>query len=412
MLILGAGTAGLICAYEAGRRGLRVLLLESSRKPGRKLAISGGGRANFSNRSVTQNDYLCRPKPEFCRYALAALPTETLLRRMRAWRLPVEERDHGRLFLKVPALRLVHVLEDACADYGCHLICPAEVRSLQRENDDFIVHAGEYAWRARAVVLALGSPAWPQAGGSHAGWRLASMLGHTLVPARPALVPFRLSNTAPLDAALRRLAGISLPARLTLTDAADGKTHTFEDDLLFTHTGLSGPLVLGASLFWRDGQPLELDLLPDQNTESLLDTGGARTPRTILRRLLPRRLIDAVVPPELAQRKAAELSRQARRQLAATIHSLCITPCGTEGMDKAEACSGGVDTSEVDPRTMESRLIPRLHIIGEMLDVTGRLGGYNLHWAWASGTLAGRAILTGADGALTGCKTMSPRRAR
>lgn len=413
VLILGAGAAGLACACEAGRRGLEVLLLERGPSPGRKLAVCGGGRANFSNRSVSPEDYLCRSDASFCRQVLAALPPERMLRRVQGWRLPVEERDHGRLFLKVPAIRLVRALEDECAAHGCRLVRQAEVQAVQREDGGFAVRCGKRAWHARAVVLALGSPACPAAGGSDAGWRLAAALGHTLTPARPALAPLRLSDATPPGAALRGLAGISLPARLTLADAAvEATTRSWTDDLLFTHTGLSGPLVLGASLFWRDGQALELDFLPGQDTEALLDAGGARTPRALLRHLLPQRLLDAVLPPEAARRKCAELSRQARRQLASAIHALRVTPSGIEGMDKAEACSGGVDTGEIDPRTMESRLIPRLHIVGEMLDVTGRLGGYNLHWAWASGIRAGRSVLADAKGRLTGRKTASPRTAR
>ena len=392
VLVLGAGAAGLTCALEAGRRGLGVLLLEAGPRPGRKLAVSGGGRANFSNRSVTAADYLCRPDPAFPGPALAAVTPEDMLRRMRAWRLPVEERDHGRLFLTVPARRLVRALEGACAAHGCRLACHAAVRAVERAEGAFVVHAAGRRWRGRALVLALGSPAWPAAGGSYAGWHLAASLGHRVVPARPALVPLRLSGETPLGAALRGLAVISVPARLTLSPQEGGVQRSFEDDLLFTHTGLSGPLTLGASLFWREGQPLELDLLPGHDTMALLDAGGARTPRSLLRGLLPQRLLDAVLPPELARRKTAEPSRAARREVTAALHALRVTPSGTEGLNRAEACAGGVDTAEVEPSSMESRLVPGLFIIGELLDVTGRLGGYNLHWAWASATLAGRAV--------------------
>ena len=412
MLVLGAGAAGLTCAAEAGRRGLSVLLLERGPRPGRKLAVSGGGKANFSNRSVTPADYLCGPDAGFCRPALEALPPEAVVRRMRARGLPVEERDHGRLFLTVPALRLVAALEKECAAASCRLACEAAVRAVRHAEGGFAVEVTDSAgaeriWHGRALVLARGSPAWPQIGASHAGWRVASSLGHTVAPARPALVPLRL----PEDSGLRGLAGISLPCRVTLPDTVVGCAHTFEDDLLFTHTGLSGPLALTASLFWREGDPLALDLLPGQDTEALLDAGGSRTARGILRELLPQRLLDAVLPAELAQRKAAELSRAARREIASAIHALHVTPAGTEGLHKAEACAGGVDTAEVDPHTMESRLVPGLFLIGELLDVTGRLGGYNLHWAWASAMAAGRAV-PGGDAALTGCKRASPRRAR
>lgn len=410
VIVLGAGASGLACAAEASRRGLGVLLVERGAGPGRKLAASGGGRANFSNRSVTPADYLCRSDPQFCRPALEAVSPGDVLRRIRDWGLPVEERDHGRLFLTVPALRLVRALEEECSVHGCRLACGAEVRAVHRDGGGFTVQCANRLWRARALVLALGSPAWPAAGGSHTGWRLAESLGHRLSPARPALVPLRLSEDTPLGAALRGLAGISIPARLTLGHAADGARRSFEDDLLFTHTGVSGPLVLGASLFWRDGEALELDLLPGREVQALLDAGGGRTARGILRGLLPQRLLDAVLPAELASRKAAELSRQARREIASRLHALTVTPAGTEGLARAEVCSGGVDTAEVHPQSMESRLVPRLHITGELLDVTGRLGGYNLHWAWASGLAAGRAAL--AENPFTGCRTASPRRAR
>ncbi|MBD5647138.1 MAG: aminoacetone oxidase family FAD-binding enzyme [Desulfovibrio sp.] len=396
VIVLGAGASGLVCAAEAGRRGLSVLLLERGPRPGRKLAVSGGGRANFSNRSVTPEDYLCGSGPDFLRPALEALTPEAVLRRMRTWGLPVEERDHGRLFLTVPALRLVHALEEDCAASGCRLVCGADARAVHREAGGFAVECGGLTWRARALVLALGSPAFPRAGGTHAGWRMAASLGHRLAPVRPALVPLRLSGATPLGAALRGLAGISVPARLSLPNGvggADGTRRSFEDDLLFTHTGLSGPLILGASLFWRDGDALVLDLLPGEDVEALLDGAGGRTPRGILRERLPQRLLDAVLPAELATRKAAELSRPHRRQIAAALHALTVVPTGTEGLDKAEACSGGVDTAEVDAETLQSRLVPGLFITGELLDVTGRLGGYNLHWAWASGLLAGRAVL-------------------
>ena len=395
VLIAGAGPAGLTCAYEAASRGLHVLLLDGGDKPARKLAISGGGKANFSNLSVTPADYLCRSDPDFCKVALNAMPPNEILRRMQKWKLPVEEREQGRLFLSVPAMRLVAELEKACAAHGCQLVRQSKVQAVRRENDGFAVDCGKSIWRARSVVLALGSPASPKAGGSHAGWRIAAALGHSVAPARAALTPFKLSGDTKLESSLLAISGISLPARLTLPEAVDGTRRSFTDYLLFTHTGLSGPLILSASLFWRNGQTIELDLLPDLSLEAMLDANEKRSPRTLLREHLPQRLIDAVLPAELAQRKTAELSRQARRQINTSVHALKITPAGLEGFDKAEVCSGGVDTAEIDPARMESRLVPNLHIIGELLDVTGRLGGYNLHWAWASGSMAGRALLSG-----------------
>lgn len=394
VLVLGAGASGLMAAREAARRGLAVTILERAGCPGRKLALSGGGKANFTNRSVTTRDYLCRPDGAFCAPALAAFPPRAMLDLVAAWGLLVEERDHGRLFLTVPAQRLVQALISDCAAAGCRLLCGCDVSALRHDGRVFVADTSRGQWCARAVILALGSPAWPAAGGTATGWELARGLGHAPTPPRPVLAPFLLDPAHPLAHVLRDLAGVSLPARLTLaTDTTEART--FDDDLLITHDGLSGPLALGASLFWRKGTSLCLDFLPDEDVERLLDAaGGGRTPRALLRGRLPQRLLDTLWPMPEARRKIAELSRAARHGLAHALQNVCLVPAGLGGLERAEVCSGGVPVSELDARSMESRLVPGLHITGELLDVTGRLGGYNLHWAWASGVSAGRAVLT------------------
>lgn len=397
VIILGAGASGLLCAREAAGRGLRVLLLERAAVPGRKLAVSGGGKSNFTNRAVSPQHYYCRHGQEFCGPALAAFSPEDMLRLTRAWRLPVEERAHGQLFLRVPAQRLVQALTRDCRERGCRLLCGVAASAVRSDGDFFHVQAGDTHWRGKALALALGSPAWPQAGGSGMGYRLAQSLGHTVIPPRPALVPLRLAANVAADAALTELAGLSLPVRISLPDVNCGgdTQRLWEDDLLFTHEGLSGPAALKASLFWREGARLRVDFLPGHNVEALLDApqAGRQTARAILSGRLPRRLVDALLPAALARRKIAELSRNARREIAAAVQARTLTPSGTAGLKKAEACSGGVDTREIDPQTMGSLLRPNLHIMGELLDVTGLLGGYNLHWAWASGMAAGRNIL-------------------
>ena len=407
VLILGAGAAGLFCAREAAGRGLRVALLERAAVPGRKLAVSGGGKANFTNRGITPRDYHSHRDGTFSVPALAAFRPEDMLSLVRAWNLPVEERTHGQLFLTVPAQRLVQALVRDCRDRGCRLVCGATVTSVSHDGEGFSVEAGSALWRGKTLVLALGSPAWPQAGGSGSGYRLAQSLGHTVIPPRPALVPLRLPADDPDSAALLELSGISLPVRISLPEAGNQERtvsnvglesawpeHTWEDDLLFTHDGLSGPAALKASLFWRPGAPMRLDFLPGRDVAALLDApeAGRQTPRALLARHLPQRLTDALLPAPLARRKIAELSRAARSRIAEAVQARMITPDGTAGLKKAEVCAGGVDTREVDPRSMTSLLCPNLYIVGELLDVTGLLGGYNLHWAWASGMAAGRNI--------------------
>lgn len=387
VLIIGAGAAGLMCAREAASAGLRVVVLERGPVPGRKLAVSGGGKANFTNREVSTRHYRCDGAmgSEFCAPALRAFTPEHMLRLVRAWRLPFEERDHGQLFLTVSAQRLVQALKDDCLKGGCRLVCNANVTEARLLPDGFAVRTPQGLWRGAAMVLAMGGPAWPQAGGSGAGYKLAAAFGHGIVPPRPALSPLRLASGSPL----LDLTGISLPVRISAGE------RLWEDDLLFTHEGLSGPAALKASLFWKEGTPLMLDFLPHDNLAAMLDApqAGKQTPRAMLARHLPQRLVDALLPQETARRKAAELSRAARQAIVDAVQRHTVTPTGIAGLQKAEACAGGVKTDEIDPNDMRSRLCPGLFIVGELLDVTGLLGGYNLHWAWASGTAAARALI-------------------
>ena len=386
VLILGAGAAGLMCARQAAANGLSVVLLERGPVPGRKLAVSGGGKANFTNRTVSPHDYRCEGSKgsAFCAPALKAFTPEHMLRLVRAWNLPFEERSHGQLFLTVSAQRLVRALVDDCRKNGCHMACGTAVTGVQALPDGFSVQTERGTWRGKTLVLALGSPAWPQAGGSGAGFRLAAELGHSVIPPRAALVPLKLDDTSPLLS----LTGISLPVGVTLGQ------HHWQDDLLFTHDGLSGPAALKASLYWNQGAALTLNFLPSLDVAALLDAPqtGKQTPRALLARHLPQRLVDALLPQEWARRKTAELSRAARQGIVEAVQKHSLTPSATAGLKKAEACSGGVNTDEVDPKTMHSRVRENLFVVGELLDVTGLLGGYNLHWAWASGTVAAQAL--------------------
>ena len=442
VLVVGAGPAGLMCAREAAGRGLRVLVLEQAARPGRKLLISGGGRANFTNRRVLPLHYRCGD-PAFCGPALKAFAPAVMERLVAAWGLPVEERGHGQLFLTVPARNLLHCLMEDIRARGGDILTRCAVHALRRTADGLCAETDNGPCLARAVVLAAGSPAWPQAGGSSAGFRLARACGHTLVPPFPALAPFLLPPDAlpvpetppsrsetprttprrlppaarrglppaarsvsdspaasPAEDAPRSLAGISLPVRISLPEAGlpPGLTRdpVWQDDLLFTHEGLSGPAALKASLFWEPGMTVQVDFLPETSFRALLDDpqGGRRTTLSLLRKMLPQRLAETLLPPELARRRAAELSRKAREELCAAVHARRFQPSGVADFRKAEVCGGGIDVREVEPRRMESRLLPGLFLIGEMLDVTGLLGGYNLHWAWASGVAAGRAVLS------------------
>ena len=399
MLIIGGGASGLFCARAAAQAGLDVVVLERAASLGRKLSISGGGKANVTNRHISPQAYLCHDSPAFCQPALSAFPPEMLLRTLRQWRLPTEERGHGQLFLTVPARRLTQALVDDCRNAACRLCCRHNVESISRTKDGFEVASGHTRWQSRALVLACGSPAWPQAGGTGAGYRLAQSLGHELVPPRPALCPLCLATTGE-GPSFAALAGISLPVRISLEavpahrPAFASTPQSWEDDLLFTHDGISGPATLKASLFWQEGTALLLNFLPHTDISTLLDSpdAGRQTARGLLSRLLPQRLADCLLPQDAARRKLAELSRKQRTAIADAVHRCRIVPQGRAGLKKAEVCAGGVSTAAIDPATMQSRLMPGLYLTGELLDVTGLLGGYNLHWAWASAWAAAKHL--------------------
>ncbi len=259
------------------------------------------------------------------------------------------------------------------------------------KGEEYIVAAGDGLWKASGLAIAAGSPARPQCGASDSGFSLARSLGHTIVTPRPALTPLIMPDNWPAPGtSCADLAGICLPVRISLPGNAD---HVWEDDLLFTHDGISGPAALKASLFWKNGVDICIDFAPHIQLESILDAPGKLLVRTAVRRLGPQRLMDALTPAELADRKCAELSRAQRRSLAKAVHDHRCLPLRVAGMKRAEVCAGGVSMAEVRPRTLESTQRPRLWFMGEVLDVTGLLGGYNLHWAWASGRVAAQSMV-------------------
>ena len=371
-------------------RGVRVLVLESGEEPGRKLCLAGGGKANFSNRDVGQIHY-CSNTPKLLAHALRAFTPRDAVRLVEEWQLPHEERGHGQLFLRTAATRLRDALLKDCRDAGCRIVCHAPVSRAWQEGDAFWVAAGDGLWTAQGLGIAAGSPARPQCGANDTGFALARAFGHTVVAPRPALAPLLMPADWPRNGvSCADLAGICLPVRISLPGEA---SHVWEDDLLFTHDGISGPAALKASLFWKNGMEVCIDFAPATPFEDLLDAPGKLLVRTAARRLGPQRLMDALVPDDLADRKCAELSRQQRRSLATAIHAHRCIPLRVAGMKRAEACAGGVAMTEVNPRSLESMLVPHLWFMGEVLDVTGLLGGYNLHWAWASGRVAAQGMV-------------------
>ena len=391
VIILGAGASGLSCALRCTELGLSVCVIDRERTPARKLAICGGGRANFTNSSLSPDCYLCGT-PGFVDPVLDAFSTMGMTRFMDSLGLPWEKREGGRYFLATSARDLVSALIRGCKKghfaLRTGLNVPADGVRVSDGSVTLTAKDGTSV-KGRHLVLALGSPACPAVGATGFGYALAQALGHHVITPEAALTPFIL----PEDFALFGLQGVSLPVELTV----GGETkRTFRDDLLFTHEGLSGPAALKASLFWHRDEPVTIDFFAGQDPGPIFsdEQCGRGTPRSILSKRMPQSLVDSLVPAELLDRRCAEIAKAEREGLLQNLRKYTLVPAGTAGLRFAEVCRGGVDTSEVVPMTFFSRVVPGLSIIGELLDVTGLLGGYNLHWAIASGRLAAIALRT------------------
>jgi predicted Rossmann fold flavoprotein len=408
ILILGAGPAGMLCALTAARRAKEtktpreILLVDQERVPARKLRASGGGRSNCTNLNAAPERYLSK-NPRFTVQALKRFPPAEFLRLLASLGLSAHEEDQGKMFCDQGAEALALALEKACRKAGCRFLPGRAVTGVtapQEQGGLFCVETAHGPLYAPRVVLALGSPAWPALGGTDIVARLAGQLGLTHVPSRPALTPLLLSGP---DAALcRELSGLSVTARLSLdADSACGGV-AITDSLLFTHQGLSGPAPLRLSSYWRKGETISINLAPGADVPALLRQPGRgkALARTILSELMPRRLAEArlaALPSELrarglGDRRIAELSRTEMDALGDIVRGWRVTPKATAGMAQAEAASGGLDTDAFSAKTLQCKTIPGLFALGEALDVAGDLGGFNLHWAWATGFAAGQTV--------------------
>ncbi len=380
--IIGGGAAGLFCAATAARRGRKVVVLDHATTPGRKILISGGGRCNFTNRRVSAENYQSR-NPHFCRSALARFTPDDFLALVEARGIAYEERRHGQLFCIDSAKQIVALLLDACRDAGAEVRLGVRVGAVAHE-DRFAVATSVGEVLADRLVIATGGLPVPAIGATDFGLRLARQFGHGLVETAPALAPLLLPAGERLD-----LPGIAVDA-IVCTDAGP----EFRENLLFTHGGISGPCVLQASSYWRPGQEIRVDLMPGRDLAAELATArGVKTQlANFLGETLPKRLVQARLPAPLAGRPVAQLTRADLAAAVTAIKDWRLHPDATDGWLKAEVMRGGVDTADLSSQTMESRRVRGLHFIGEVVDVTGWLGGYNFQWAWASGFAAGNAV--------------------
>jgi len=384
VIILGAGASGLFCALTAARRGLSVALVDHSAKPARKLRISGGGKGNFTNLSVEPGNYLCA-NPHFVKSALARLTPWDVIDFFTSHGVTYEERDHGRLFTLEGAPRLAGILAEQCGRVGAAFHLGQPIDDVAGPGP-FRVRAGGVTLESGKLVIALGGPSWPQAGGTDLGHALARQFGLTVTPTRPGLVGLALPKKR--LAMCRDLAGNALPATVACGDAR------FTDALLFTHTGLSGPAVLQVSSRWRVGRAVTIDFLPGAPLAELVEANRSSNIlfRNLLGRVLPKRLPGHLLPPDVLETPVSQLSAERIDQAVAAVHGFTVTPSATEGLGRAEVTVGGVDTDGISSKTFEAKAVPGLHVIGEALDVTGDLGGYNLHWAFASGAACGENL--------------------
>lgn len=392
VVVIGAGAAGLFCAGIAGQRGARVLLIDHAEKLAEKIRISGGGRCNFTNRDAGPANFLSE-NPNFCRSALARYTPQDFIGLVQRHRIAWHEKHKGQLFCDESAEDIIGMLLRECEQGGVTRWQPCGVTAVRGEPERFELDTARGPVRCRRLVIATGGLSIPKIGATDFGYRVAKQFGHKLVDTRPALVPltFAAAEWAPFV----ELAGLSLPVAIS-TGAGRARAR-FVEDLLFTHRGLSGPGVLQISSFWKPGTPLQLDLAPDRDLAAEFLHAKASSRKQLgneLATLLPARLAAAWLQarPGLSDRPVADLKDRDLQQLAAGLQGWQLAPDGTEGYRKAEVTAGGVDTRELSSQTLESRRMPGLHFIGEVVDVTGWLGGYNFQWAWASAAACAAAV--------------------
>jgi predicted Rossmann fold flavoprotein len=394
-IVAGAGAAGMMCAAVAGQRGARVLLVDHAERLAEKIRISGGGRCNFTNVNAGPANFIS-DNPAFCRSALARYTPADFVALVRKHRIAFHEKHKGQLFCDGSAEQIIEMLRAECAAGNVRWAMPCRIERIGRRGRGFEIDTDQGTQWTPRLVIATGGLSIPKIGATDFGYRVARQLGLRIVEPRPALVPltFDAAQWAPFTA----LAGVSLQVRAACgTGRERGE---FDEDLLFTHRGLSGPAILQISSFWRPGTAIELDLAPqfarDALAQALIDAkrGSRQTLVHALAALLPRRLAEGWLASRAvaADSRIADAPDRSLRELAQSLLHWVLVPTGSEGFRKAEVTRGGVATDELSQTTLESRKQPGLHFIGEVVDVTGWLGGYNFQWAWASGHAAGQAI--------------------
>lgn len=389
-IIIGAGAAGLMSAIAARECGKSVLILESNSKPGLKILISGGGRCNFTNKTITEEDFVS-DNIHFCRSALTQFTQHDFVQWVTDAGIPFYEKTLGQLFCKTSSKEILDLLLAKAIGENSMLKTGIKVASAQKEKDLFVVRteAGEQV-QAKNLVIATGGLSFPKLGASNFGYRIAKQFGHRIIPLAPALDGFVFSKNDRQH--FKGLAGISVPACLTVDK------RSFTENILFTHVGISGPAALKGSLFWNSGNKIEIDFLPHiSDFSQWVDQKRSSSPKKIVPNIvsqeLPARFVEQFMQnSSFGEMQIANLSKKQGEALERVLKKFSFVPQSTVGYEKAEVTRGGIDTRNISSKTMESKLIAGLYFVGEVLDVTGLLGGYNFQWAWSSGWVAGKNI--------------------
>ena len=389
-VIIGAGAAGMFCAAQAGQRGLRVLLLDNGKKAGRKILMSGGGRCNFTNMYAEPAAYLSH-NPHFCKSALARYTQWDFISLVNSHRIAYHEKTLGQLFCDDSAQQIVDMLVTECEQANVTLRLRSEVTSVEKSDDRFTVQLSNgTAFQSASLVVACGGLSMPGLGATPFGYQLAAQFGINVLPTRAALVPFTLHK--PLLEQLQTLSGVSVP---TVVTAENGVT--FRENILFTHRGLSGPAILQISSYWQAGEFVTINLLPDRDLTQLINDERTAHPnqslKNTLAQWLPKRLVECLQAlGQLPDVTLKQLNSAQQTQIEQSLQEWRVQPNGTEGYRTAEVTIGGVDTRALSSKTMEASTVPGLYFIGEVVDVTGWLGGYNFQWAWSSAWACAQAL--------------------
>ena len=388
VVIIGASASGLMCAIEAGKRGRKVIVLDHANKAGKKILMSGGGRCNFTNMDVDSDNFISH-NPHFCKSALSRYTQWDFIALVNEYHIPYHERDLGKLFCDDSAKDILNMLLTECKKANVTILLNSDIKKISKGKEQtFMVATSTENFNAVSLVIASGGLSIPRMCASPLGYKVAELFGHHIWPTSPGLVPFTLQ---PHDKDnLQALSGISVKSDVS------NQRMQFKENILFTHRGLSGPAILQISSYWKAGEEIRINLLPDIDVVEVLRIRQRLQPniklKTLLTELLPKRLVPALFDQETLDKPLQELSRTRISETAKQIQQWKIKPNGTEGYRTAEVTLGGVDCNELSSRTMQSNKVAGLYFIGEVVDVTGWLGGYNFQWAWSSGWCAGQVV--------------------